>query len=345
MSTGLDCELDCEGDACPRSVAQWRVLFDARWTDTDESYCSGLATSGGDQQEHYYLGYCVDGLASMWRATGDTTYLDEALALVDSTVEDAVLADDGFRRWPVEFPLWESFYWRHVITMLRVMGQDEVLMANPTYQEAYTRLVQFSEQDIWQKWEQAGDGNLYRSRTHMASHWARLGMELFLITGEQHYRDVFENISQGEMPGRPSNLRDQLRWSDAVPEAFVWSAEWGNEPADGLQDTSHAGAIISFVENAAANEMYWDEADIDAYRATLTRLIWPEGREDDAFYEYVDGVGEFSLPGRLHEWLVLGRHSLAIQKRIENNYVGQNLTFFGIQPLGIAALNARILLE
>ncbi len=40
--------------------------------------------------------------------------------------------------------------------------------------------------------------NIYRVNTHMASHWARIGMELYIITGKQKYKDVFDNISFGD---------------------------------------------------------------------------------------------------------------------------------------------------
>ncbi len=361
-----DAELPCEGPDCPMTVPEWKVLFDQEFSNPRRPAedCEALSTSTGANQEHYFFAYCIDGLVSMWRATGDNTYLDTTLRLIENTVADAKLQPDGFRYWPgpnagSTYPLWDSYYWRMVTHLLRVMNDSPALLATADYQARFDALLEFSTKDIWEKWLNKGAGNLYRSRTHMASHWARIGMDLFLITGDAKYREVFDNISHGTMVGYPSNLRDQFADNPDHPGAYTWSQVWGASPSESIQDTSHAGAIVSFINAAADQQLYWTDDDVTALIKTLLDVIWDRAL-DGAYHQNVDGTdptagsftGPYGLPGslggRLHEWLHLGSHDPEIQRRIELYYLDparRNTIFFGYQAYGIGALNARILAE
>lgn len=328
-------------------VDYWKQMFDEEWVDDDYQVDSidalEKAQSKNINQEYYYLGYYIDGLVKIWQATGDNDYLDEALSLINITVDDAVDLGNGYLGWPNNendgYALWDSFYWRYVSTLLRIMYQSPNLRATGNYQQQYEELLEFSEKNIWERYETLGVSNFYRINTHMSSHWARIGMELYIITGKEKYKTVFDNISYGTMVDRPSNLRNQFKYNSQVPTAYTWSQRWD---IDQIQDTSHAGAIVSFVITAYENDMYWDKADIDALISTVKDVIWKEEYETQFMYN-VDGTGGYDLHGRLHDWLNLGRYDESLQQRIKDDYTGKNLTFYGIQPLGIAALNAKIL--
>src|SRR5690606_11744986 len=217
------------------------------------------------------------------------------------------------------------------------------LRSTGNYQESFEEILAFSEKNIWERYEANGLGNFYRVNTHMSSHWARIGMELYVITGKQKYKEVFDNISFGSMEGRPSNLRNQFYFNPKNPNAYSWSSSWGAAKGSNVQDTSHAGAIVSFLVNAYENGMYWTKEDMEALVTTLDEVIFPDGAS--IAKKYVDGSGGNDIAGRLHEWLPLGRFDQSLQKKIKNNYKGKNLGYFGIQPLGIAALNTKILID
>lgn len=325
-------------------VAFWKAKFDAKWTSDDYANALARSKSANNDQEYYFLAYFIDGLTSMWQATGDKTYLDQVLTLVENTMGDATSVGNGYLGWPahdgVEYSLWDSYYWRHVATLTRIMHQSPNLRSSG-YQAQYEKLLEFSEKHIWDRYESYGaTGKFYRSRTHMASHWARIGMELYVITGKQKYKEVFDNISFGVMPSRPSNLRNQLYANPNNPKAYVWDSQWDSKS---IQDTSHGGAIVNFWVEAYENGMYWDRNDINALVTTLDEVIWKDSYGKD-FKEDVDGGGSMDRPGRLHEWLILGRYSQKVQNKIKTSYIlGKNLDYFGSQALGIAALNAKIL--
>ncbi len=345
----------CKGNEieCLRPVPEWQALFDAEWNKRDENDCLTRAKSKGTAQEYHNLAFCIDGLTSMWRASGEDQYLDTALQLIQFTVDDAELGSDGFRRWKVAkdptsggIPVTESQYFRMVTTLLRVMFESPDVRAKKNYEKRYAELLEFAERHIWDKWETDGLGNLYRSRTHMASHWARIAVELYRITNKAKYLTVFENISYKTMVGWPSNLRQQFYVNPKLPGAYTWAQVWGvlAPTGDEVQGSFLGGTVVSFVELSAAGNNYWTQADVNALSLTLTSAVWPP-KLNGEHHARVNGTERVDSPGQLHEWMVLGRHNAALQKRIETDYVGANLKSLGTQALGIAALNAKILID
>ncbi len=339
------------GQELSAEVQYWKDRFDHEWTNP-ENHLDSLdahtrSKSKNLNADYYYLSWYIDGLSSMWQATGDTEYLDEALVLINNTLNDAVDVGGGYKGWPTsdgkEYPLYDSYYWRHVITIVRILHQSPNLRSTKDYQAQYEKLLEFSIKHIWDKWTTRGDNHIYRSRTHMASHWARLGLELYTITGDPKYKTVFDNISHGDMHNFPSNLRGQLQPHPNNPNAIIWASVWGATLPNGIQDTPHAGAVISFWVLAYEQNAYWTKNDIDGLIVTLDEVIWKDSYGSN-FTKNVDGSGGYEIPWRLHEWLTLGRFSQKIQDKIKNNYNSyDNLRSYGSEALGIAALNAKIL--
>jgi len=94
---------------------------------------------------------------------------------------------------------------------------------------------------------------------------------------------------------------------------------------------------------AYENNMYWTRPDIDALIITLNEVIWTSPSKGNRYN--VDGSGGYDREGRLHEWLVLGRYDSETQSKIKNGYKDKNLSYYGSQVFGIAALNAKILTD
>lgn len=334
-------------------VQYWKEMFDAEWIEEDfrTDYTDALtrSKSGNLNAEYYNLGKYIDGLQQIWQATGDNQYLDMALELIYNTVNDAVDVGNGFKGWPAadgkQTPLWDTYYWRHVTSIIRILDQSPNLRAsNAEYQKAYEELLAFSEKNIWDRYVAMGDGKIYRGRTHMASHWARIGMELYIVTGNPKYKEVFDNISFGTMPNEPSNLRDRMYNNPNQPDAIIWDQVWDVNQGDYIQDTAHAEAIVSFIANAYDNNMYWTLNDINGLINTLTKVVWTNGSD---LTLNVDGSGGYERQWRCHEWLNLGRYSQEIQNKIKSDYISstedENIRTNGTQAIGIAALNAKVL--
>ncbi|GAA0476986.1 hypothetical protein Aca07nite_85120 [Actinoplanes capillaceus] len=346
--------------ACPTEQSTGAVLPVSHWekryleTWQFERTEALPASRTPDSWSHYDLSYSVDANTAMFRATGNTRYLDRALEYITGVVSTARPSKelptsqyrDGYLGWVsnredlrptgVEVPLYESYFWRHATTTLRIMRQAPAVHGEPTYRERYERLLAFAERNVFDKWHTRGaDDNIYRNRTHMASHWAAIALNLAAITDDparrDRYRRVVDDIDR-KLPNHPTGLRGQMRPHPQEPSAYFWSDEWGATERPG-QDVSHANGVLSYVVEAADQADFWTGADMIAFGNLLTKVIWPGGGR---YAAYVDGSGTDN--GWFSDGLVkLGRYDPTVQQRLERHEVVNG------QFAANMALNAAIL--
>ncbi len=337
-------------------VAFWKTKFDEQFNKLDGVEMIKLSKSGNKFQEYYFMYYYFDGMLSIWQATGQNSYLDTMLTVINNTIADAkpIKFNASYLGWTADgsygfdhpdngVPLWESYYWKAVATLLRMMHQSPKLLSTGSYKSEYDKILAFTEKHIWSKWQEKGNNNLYRENAHMSSHWARIGMELYIITGKPKYKEVFDNISFGNMPGQPSNLREKLQVNPKVPSAYTWNTTWSG---NGIQDIPHASDIITFCILAYENNMYWTRNDINAFISTLDKVVF-RVQDGTKYSLHVDGGGGYDVPGRLRGWLKLGRYDRLLQDRLINQYQSDNANARRnpIQNIANFALNEKILAD
>ncbi len=334
-----------------RTVAEWESLFLSRWNA--EHVSDFLPRSQSlDSWQYYNLGYAIDANTAMYRATGNTQYLDRALLYVNNVVNNAQISSslpdsqfqDSYLGWAsqrsdtrgLEVPLFESYCWRYVTRMLRVMRETPELYNDPAYRTQYDHLLAFTETNIFEKWHQRGANSyIYRSRTHMAAHWAYIAMDLSQMTTDDTrraaYLTVFDNINHN-LPNYPSSLRQQLEPHPVDPAGYFWSAVWGSHAYPG-QDVAHGNGVLAYIVEAHDAGMAWTDADIDAFLATFN-VIWPAA---GPYAQYVDGSGNGN--GWFNDgWIKLARYDADMQQRLESHTVGRNTQLYGN-----GALNAWLL--
>lgn len=317
-------------------VSHWEERYLETWAFERTEALPASRTA--DSWKHYDLSYSVDANTAMYRATGNLRYLDRALEYITGVVDTARPSRelstsqyrDDYLGWVsnredlqptgVEVPLYESYFWRHATTTLRVMRQTPAVYDDPGYRTRYDTLLAFAEENIFDKWHARGaDDNIYRSRTHMASHWAAIAVNLAAATEDpsrrDRYRKVVDDIDR-KLPNYPTGLRGQLQPHPVEPSAYFWNDEWGATGRPG-QDVSHANGVLSYLVEAADQGDFWTEADMTAFGVLLTKVIWPGGTRYAAF---VDGSG--SDNGWFSDGLVkLGRYSPHVQQRLERHQV------------------------
>jgi hypothetical protein len=337
-----------------RSVADWEKLFVKSWNSEHTSSFLPMSTSL-DSWQFYNLGYGIDGNTAMFRATGKTAYLDRALLYVNNMVGNARVSSslsksqfkDGYLGWASarsdtlgqEVPLFESYCWRYVTRLLRVIRETPELYNNATYRAQYDKLLAFSEKNMFEKWFKRGANSyLYRVNTHMASHWAYMAMDLSLMTADAtrkaNYLAVFNNINRN-LPNYSSSLREQMGTSPVLASAYFWSDKWASHSRPG-QDVAHGNGVMAFIVEARDAKMEWTDQDVRAFTATLNSVIWPSAGK---YAEYVDGSGKGT--GWFNDGLMkLGRYDANLQKRLEKHSVGNNTQFYAN-----GALNVRLLSE
>jgi hypothetical protein len=330
-------------------VSRWRQLFDRDAAHLDED--SVVRSRSRDSRDFYTLAYSIDAFTAMYEATGRTEYLDRALAYVDGMISSARPSvslpssnfHDSYLGWVSqqqstdydEVPLYESYVWRYVTRMLRGIREGP-LRADPNYRAHYERLLRFSEINIFEKWYSRGANNfIYRSRTHMASHWAYIAHELAILTSDEQrrarYRTVAEDIDH-HLPNYGSSLRGQLRAAENNTDAYWWSDVWGETIRPG-QDIAHGNGVVSYVVEAHDSGGGWTDTDMARFCQTLTTSVIGTAGE---YPEYVDGSG--SGNGWLADGFVkLGRYDERVQLKLQDHGV-QNAQFYSAM-----AVNARIL--
>ncbi|MBZ4420835.1 hypothetical protein [Myxococcus sp. RHSTA-1-4] len=337
-----------------RTVGAWERLFRTAWER--EHVTDFLPRSNStDSWDFYGLAYGIDANTAMYRATGRTVYLDRALLYVNNLVDTARVSSslprsqfkDGFLGWASaqsdpagqEVPLFESYCWRYVTRLLRVIRETPALYANPAYRSQYERLLAFTEKNIFEKWFRRGaEDFIYRSRTHMAAHWAFIAMDLMLMTEDasarRNYQAVFDDINLG-LPNANASLRTQLEPHPRHPDAWFWSDRWGSRERPG-QDVAHANGVLAFVIEAHDAGLTWTDDDLRRFAVTLDTVIWPR---EGTYAEYVDGSGKGD--GWFNDGLMkLGRYDIALQRRLEQHRAGQNSQFYANGALNVRLLSA-----
>ncbi|WPB81611.1 hypothetical protein KYC5002_21140 [Archangium violaceum] len=337
-----------------RTVEAWETLFLKRW-NTDHTSDFLPRSTSRDSWQFYNLGYGIDGNTAMYRATGKTQYLDRALLYVNNMVNSAKTSasfsssryKDSYLGWITqrpetigqEVPLYESYCWRYVTRLLRVIRETPALYNNATYRAQYDRLLSFTEKNIFEKWFRRGaNSNIYRVNTHMSAHWAYIAMDLSRMTTDAtrkaNYLAVLNSINR-DMPNYPSSLREQLRPSPVNSAAYFWSDTWGATSRPG-QDVSHGNGVMAYIVEAHDAGIEFTDQDMRAFVTTLNSVIWPAAGR---YGNYVDGSGKGN--GWFNDGLMkLGRYDVNLQRRLETHAVGSNTQYYGN-----AALNVRLLSE
>jgi hypothetical protein len=209
------------------------------------------------------------------------------------------------------------------------MHDNPKVIADAGYRGRYDKLLSFAEVQIFDKWYARGaDDTIYRDRTHMAAHWALISLNLARITADAgrraRYTTVADTIS--------TRLHGQMRRNPVEPTAYFWSDLWDSAKRPG-QDVGHGNAVIAYVVEARDRGKSWTDADMAAFSALLTKVVWPGGT---TYHAYVDGTG--SDNGWFADGFVkLGRYDPAVQLRLEKHQVVND------QFAANMALNARIL--
>ncbi|HEU4347453.1 MAG TPA: hypothetical protein VFR35_06660 [Actinoplanes sp.] len=328
-----------------RPVSHWAGVFEESWDYAART--SVPASRSADSWDHYELSYTVDATVAMFRATGETRYLDRALEYVENVAGSAVVSSslrgsgfrDTFRGWPSmrpdldhpgdEIPLYESYFWRYGTALLTAMRENPAVHRDPDYRARYDRLLSFAEVHVFEKWYSRGPADyIYRERTHMACHWALIALNLSQITGDPARRARYLEV----VTGIDRRMRRQMRRNPVEPTAYFWSDVWGSARRPG-QDVSHGNGVMAYVVEARDRGRQWTSADLTGFSALLTRVIWPGGT---IYRAYVDGTG--SDNGWFADGFVkLGRYDPAIQRRLDDHHVVND------QFAANMALNAHIL--
>jgi hypothetical protein len=335
----------------PLPVDHWRALFDADVAAANAD--SERLSRSADSWDFYSLSYSLDEQASMFAATGDYAYARQGLRYATNMIASAQLSSsmptssfrDDYLGWVSEAnagdetPLYESYVWRYVTRLLRVL-QPALAEAPPDVRADAAAVLAFTETDIVEKWLSRGaDEHVYRSRTHLAAHWALIALDVSRLTDEDALRarclEVVANVDD-HLPDYGSSLRRQLRPHPGDPAAYWWSDVWGSTALLG-QDVSHGNGVLAYVVESRDLDAGWTADDVARFSLTLTEFVLRPPGDHPA---YVDGSGEDN--GWIADgWVKLGRYDPAVQELLET-YPVQNTQYYAAMAENAHVLGGRV---
>lgn len=341
-----------------RSVSEWERLFRSAM-DSDRRRSWPMARSG-DSWDHYNLAYSVDGFTAMFEASLNEEYLTQPLEYINAVIASASKSSqltnssfkDNFLGWASykhpsrslhgdEYPLFESYFWRYVAKLLRVMHDQSDFIQNEQHLRSYDNIKNFLETHIFDKWTSRGKRHIYRNRTHMAAHWALIALELRAFSESPRRLELAEQIVRNidtNMPIHGSSLRAQFRPNPTVDGGVIWYSSW-NQSYGRPQDVAHGNNVVAYLVEAAERGSHWKVEDLRSIGETLLQSLWPEPGPKRSFPAFVDGSGEGN--GWFSDGFIkLGRIDPRIQQKLEDHPIGR-----GVQLYGNAALNLRKLTE
>ena len=311
----------------------------------------------GSQQQYYYMNWNLTGAISAWQATGNIAYFNDAKQVVDNTISKTKTINingESYLGWPEPnhtngFELWDSMYWKEVATLLRIMHQSPSFIG--PHRTWFYSVLDFTEKNIWERYVAKGeDGNQYGYAADDTSHWARIAMELYVITGKQKYKTFFDNVSfkgctcPETMKGH--SIRDQIFDNNSVtPTASNISWTWGKTTSGEVPDAPHVSAVVQFIALAAENRMYWNQGsnsdDIEKWVSTFDNVVWTDNSPAKGSF-YIDGTGtKDSYALSVGAQAILGRFDTDFQVRMENNILDH--VWNKSMIAGLLLLNRKIL--
>ncbi|NIM17753.1 MAG: hypothetical protein GTO45_08200 [Candidatus Aminicenantes bacterium] len=312
----------------------WISRFDKEFKKKKNDWTK-LSTSKFSKS-HYHLGYELDALMAAFEVTGRKDYLDEARTYVNNVKKaadkPAPQLNDDYEGWlwekdGKERPLGECCFWRYVTKLLRIIKETPGLYEDTIYKQFFDETLAFTEKNIWRKWfERATKDSpdhkknpryIYPLRTHMASHWAFIALNLSKLTADEAIKSQCGDVSSVINNG----LRKNLHPPENNPDAYFWNATWNpdnegdpNLPSDNkveVQDVSHANHVISYIVESFEQGIFWTLEDIKKFANTLKHIVWKPANFD--FFDLVNGTHEkvdnVERPGRRQSdgWVKLGR--------------------------------------
>ena len=373
-SLAPNCGYVAQQQTGPIQPVSW---WTAKWGDgtADKNFFLNDSTGNGQTKDSwpmYQLALGIDGNTSLYRASGDTKFLDRSLLYIENCISRAVVSNntnfplsqykDGYLGWidlshptnthGLEQALYE-FYWGRYVMQTIFYARNQA-----GYTARIASILSFMETNIWAKWYSRGTGQnqLYRNVIDMCSHTAIVALYLrdmaVSSTIRTQCQTVLDNIDHNGMTlytknSVEANFHNQLNVHQSNPNAYLYNRFWPSENQTELwgSDQPHGDAFITYVI-AAIDQGYsdWSQTDLDKL-INLADIIWPN---QPTFYNWQLGPagnsGERNEGNYNDGLLKLGGFDEAFQLRVETHTGAATGSLTGTQYFGCGALNAARLL-
>jgi len=227
------------------AAGYWKAAFDARWADVNafDGYAraSTRATSSNPcNQDPYYMHSVFKGLLNMYRATGDTTYVERAVRLADLMIAAAHHYDPAWAH-PTDaaaFVAWvatqgQLLYWnadacapagvsgyRYQLNELQgLRGISELArVLKVAGDRRWSKYFHYADQVI-SFYAMLGDGNPHLdSGGDKRDHFIMNALDLFAASGETRFRDWATAVADTQLSVVYKDLGDYVEIHEGTRE-------------------------------------------------------------------------------------------------------------------------------
>jgi len=309
----------------------------------------------GDSVTGYANWPVLEGLSSLYKATGNIEYIEASVQLAMKFIESGTKRDVYYE--------WESSWigekyghgvyadkhghghveWRAaagIATLVQTIHSDPILMSK--YEAIYVRMLRILESHIWEKTE-AGlmpwNDMLNEAGKHQVTHFiGRVGLvaiPLYQITKKKKYLDwIMVN----------TKIMKDLFFKNKSFPFNCKTNDYNCIPDKKAIDTSHANDTIAFIHLAYKNSFFFSKADMVRLSIYVKDVLWNKDFEIPKFYDYLDGenkISSKSIGENQGAWSILGTYDLELRKIylnwLKNSTVSEKIKLHAIGNMALSA--------
>lgn len=265
-------------------------------------------------------------LLTMFEVTNDKKYILEALSLSERLISKSKFGKDiinnpnnykdSYKGWEnqnenylkhpnggkhlEEVPLFESYLFRYLAKMAFMIEKDTGLNDDDSVAERGRVISKFVEENGWEKWFKRGEAvspgcypYLFRSRTHMASHWAIVALYMRELTSDSNKQKQYDDFLFLYNKQLKANMKINEQ------DAYVWNMTWDQSWPYGtncnpssktsiVQDLDHGNHVVTYIiESYELGKGPWSADDINHLVNTVKFVLYDS--EHNRFYGNLDG--------------------------------------------------------
>jgi hypothetical protein len=302
--------------------------------DKNYNHAEALKKAGsGVSYDMYRQRYNIEGLISIYKATGDKKYINNALELSEAYQKAGKDMDgDGYLDWksPTAGQKFNHSHheWRAAAGISDVIGAIKTDPALAEFNNRADNLANFVDKHVWDKAHnvKGRNGKIQDTdNTHFIGRMGSVAVNMYKATGDPKYREYIETKGQ--------QLKDSLKLGSDGTYNINMTTKGGE-----FADVSHAGDTINFIVEAAKAGIVFDQTDLQRLAKTVKTKMW----NGKGFSDMINGSSssKYSGVGQHQEgWVKLAEFDPDLQSIYLNFVKSQK----GAIATNLSANLARIL--
>lgn len=320
----------------------------------------------GEGFNYYYLSNYLEGLISIFEATGNETYLQDLMQYADEMLADAKdLNGDGYLDYhtyyesdgkiilnkpDVQLYDWRGF--RPIARLMRVLGADSSLKAK--YATSYQRYSDFVRKHLVEKWSDKYSNKvlalpMYYEKEgliHRVAHMGDILVDFYLADSSLMGLEGLSSVASGVKAQLRTGKNDSYEWNILYKDNAAIIRDYSS--ISGVSDVSHASGTVSFiVAEAVQTQLVFNASDLDKLVNTLLLIIRDETATDTQKWlrDFVDGgvstvkPYSYGLVNLADGWIKLGVYNSDVQRLMDLLFSKGKTGSYRLQYLGNLAKN------